>query len=78
MVNSDKTRPASPEMLIADNSLGAAEKEQLLTQWKLDLELELNATEENMPALDAKGVDASVSEMLRRVNNCLLRIRKAA
>ncbi len=78
MVNSDKTRPASPEMLVADQSIGQVEKEKLLTQWKLDLELELNATEENMPALDAKGVDASVSELLRRVNNCLLSLNKAA
>lgn len=77
MVNDNK-RPASPELLVADKTLGAAEKEKLLTQWKLDLELELNATEENMPATDAKGVDASISELLRRVNNCLLDIKQAA
>ncbi|MEO8559646.1 MAG: hypothetical protein ABI439_11330 [Rhodospirillales bacterium] len=77
MVNDNK-RPASPELLVADKTLDAAEKEKLLTQWKLDLELELNATEENMPATDAKGVDASISELLRRVNNCLLNVEKAA
>lgn len=78
MVNSDESRPASPELLVADKSISAADKEKLLTQWKLDLELELNATEENMPALDAKGVDASTSELLRRVNDALLRLHKAA
>jgi hypothetical protein len=78
MVNSDESRPASPELLVADKTINAADKEKLLTQWKLDLELELNATEENMPVLDAKGVDASKSDLLRRVNDCLLQIHKAA
>jgi hypothetical protein len=78
MVNSDKTRPASPELLISDKNFSQAEKEKILTQWKLDLELELNATDENMPATDAKGVDASKSDLLRRVNNCLLDLNKAA
>jgi len=78
MLNSDKTQPASPELLVADKNLSAAEKAKMLAQWKLDLELELNATDENMPATDAKGVDASKSELLRRVNNCLLGLNKAA
>lgn len=78
MVNSDESRPASPELLAADKTISAADKEKLLTQWKLDLELELNATEENMPALDAKGVDSSKSDLLRRVNDCLLQLHKAA
>ncbi len=78
MVNSDESRPASPELLVADKSISAADKEKMLAQWKLDLELELNATEENMPALDAKGVDAAKSELLRRVNDALLRLHKAA
>jgi hypothetical protein len=78
MVNNDKTRPASPEMLVSDQTISPADKEKQLTQWKLDLELELNATDENMPATDAKGVDASKSDLLRRVNNCLLDLHKAA
>ena len=45
MVNNDKTRPASPEMLVSDQTISPAEKEKQLNQWKLDLELELNASD---------------------------------
>jgi len=78
MLNSDKNRPASPELLIADKNLSSADKEKLLSQWKLDLELELNAADENMPATDSKAKDENKSELLRRVNNCLLGLKEAA
>lgn len=78
MLNSDKNRPASPELLVADKSLSQADKEKMLSQWKLDLELELNAADENMPATDSKAKDENKSELLRRVNNCLLNLKEAA
>lgn len=72
-------RYASPEILMEDPNLSADERKNRLEQWKLDLELELNATDENMPPLnkagDAKtGVDDSKSELLRRVNDCLRQV----
>ena len=72
-------RFASPEILMEDPNLSADERKNRLEQWKLDLELELNATDENMPPLnkagDAKtGVDDSKSELLRRVNDCLRQV----
>lgn len=80
---SNPQRYASPELVLDDASLSDADKRKRLEQWKLDLELELNATDENMPPLDSKGdakpgIDASKSEMLRRVSDCMLKLEKAA
>jgi hypothetical protein len=72
-------RYASPEILMEDPNLSAEERKKRLEEWKLDLELQLNATDENMPPLnkagDAKiGVDDNKSELLRRVTNCLRQV----
>lgn len=66
----------TPEAVIRDPSLDDAAKAEVLQQWKLDLELELNASDENMPVqkIDGTakpGVDANLSELLRRVTDCL-------
>ena len=74
---------ASPELLMEDKSLSVSDRKAKLEEWKLDVELQLNATDENMPPMkgtgDAKpGVDSNKSEMLRRISDCLRRIDQAA
>ena len=69
---------ASPEILIADKKLSAAEKRKLLEQWKQDLMLEMTATQENMPVQEQPGKPAPSSgknaELLQRVADCLRKV----
>ena len=72
----DPKQYASPEMVMTDPKLTDAARAEVLRQWKLDLELKLNASDENMPVQKADGtakpgVDANESDLLRRVTDCL-------
>ena len=74
---------ASPELLMEAKSLSVSDRKAKLEQWKLDVELQLHATDENMPPMDGKGeakpgVDSDKSEMLRRIHDCLRRLDRAA
>ena len=78
----DPKQYASPEMVMTDPKLTDAARAEVLRQWKLDLELKLNASDENMPVLKADGTakpgaDANESEMLRRVTDCLRKAEPA-
>ena len=78
----DPKHYASPEMVMVDPKLTEAAKAEILRQWKLDLELKLNASDENMPVQKADGTakpgaDANESEMLRRVTDCLRKAEPA-
>ena len=69
----------SPEAVLTDPRLSDSAKAEVLRQWKLDLDLELNASDENMPVQKVKGMakpgaDADLSEMLRRVADCLRKV----
>lgn len=70
-----KQRFASPEILMADKNLSAADKRKLLEHWKQDLTLELTATQENMPVQQADGTPAptngDTADLLQRVSDCL-------
>jgi len=82
-LSADPQGYASPELLMEDKSLSVSDRKARLEQWKLDIELQLNATDENMPSMDGKGdakpgVDSDKSEMLRRIHDCLRRVEWAA
>ena len=73
-----KKQFSSPEILMADKKLSAAEKRKLLEQWKQDLTLEQTATQENMPVQQADGTPApstgDSADMLQRVSNSLRKV----
>lgn len=68
-----KRQFASPEMLMADESLSDAEKHALLQEWDLELDHRLNAEAEGMSASDPiKGrYEARMADEATRVKSCL-------
>lgn len=72
-------RYATPEEIVGDQALAAAQKRTLLSQWQRDLKQMQIATEENMPhlgrATSAPHADEGrTADLLQRVSNCLLAV----
>jgi hypothetical protein len=63
----------SPELLMQDSALSAAEKRALLEQWALDLDRQLRAEEEGMSAADpiSAGREARLADEAARVRSLM-------
>lgn len=59
-----------PEQLIADPGMNRSDKIELLKQWRYDLELQMVATEENMPAPQSK----ESGETIRQITKALSKL----
>jgi hypothetical protein len=69
---------ASPEMMMADDSLTDFEKKTLLKEWSLDLDNRLRAEEEGLGASDPMrgSMEARLADEARRVQSCLNELAK--
>jgi hypothetical protein len=70
----EHNRPETPELLLTDRTLSAAQKIVLLESWEEDLQAGLRASDESMTSLDP-GLTGS---LLQRVMACLETLRNVA
>jgi hypothetical protein len=68
----------SPEELVEDVNLDLAQREELLREWKADLQARLEAESEGMSASDPISPDneSRLSSEARRVNDALASVTK--